>query len=103
MTTVSDDVHLLFCLLKKGYSTVSTWFTYIVECADQTLYTGITTDLEKRIATHNKGQGSKYTRTRLPVRIVWSQAQENESAARKLELAIKRLTKIQKERFIYGN
>lgn len=76
------------------------WTVYIVRCADRSLYTGISTDLEKRLARHAMGKASKYTRSRLPVRLVWSAAARSESAARKKEAAIKRLTKERKEALV---
>ncbi len=71
-------------------------YTYIVECADGTLYTGWTASLEKRLAAHNAGTGAKYTRNRLPVRLVYWECQENQSAAQKREAGIKRLRRCQK-------
>ena len=47
------------------------WFVYIVECSDKTLYTGISTDVDKRINTHNNGKGAKYTKYKLPVKLVY--------------------------------
>lgn len=72
------------------------WITYIVECSEGSLYTGITTDMAKRIALHNKGTASKYTRSKLPVSVVWHEAQPDESSARKREAEIKKLTKSKK-------
>ncbi|HUW50733.1 MAG TPA: GIY-YIG nuclease family protein [Sulfuricella sp.] len=70
---------------------MSGWHCYILECADGTLYTGITNDLEKRLAAHNSGTASKYTRSRLPVKPVFTEAQPDRSAASRRELEIKRL------------
>jgi putative endonuclease len=70
---------------------MSQWFVYMLRCCDGSLYTGITTDLEKRVQTHNKGDGAAYTRSRLPVVVVWSEAVESESAARKREYQIKNM------------
>lgn len=72
------------------------WFCYILECSDGTLYTGITNDLEMRIKTHNLGNGAKYTRNRLPVKLKWSKIVENRSEASKLEYRIKKLNRSQK-------
>jgi len=69
------------------------WWVYIVECADGTLYTGITTNLEARIKTHNAGKGAKYTRTRLPVKCLWSQPSETRSTASREEWRIKGLSR----------
>lgn len=76
-------------------------YVYIVECADKTLYTGITTDLVRREFEHNFSEKSaKYTRIRRPVKIVFSQACENRSQASKLEYKIKQLTKVKKLQII---
>lgn len=72
------------------------WFCYILRCADDTLYTGITNDLEKRFATHNAGTASKYTRTRGPVQLVFVEDCADRSAASKREMAIKNLTRAEK-------
>ncbi len=75
-------------------------YVYILECADNTLYAGYTTDLDKRIKVHNKGKGAKYTRARLPVKLVYSEIAENKSDALKREYKIKHLTRKQKEELI---
>lgn len=72
------------------------WFVYIVKCYDGSLYTGITKDIEKRIIDHNNKKGSKYTRSRLPVLLVYHEKYESKSDASKRELLIKQLTKTQK-------
>lgn len=65
---------------------------YILKCADGTLYTGITNDLKKRLAAHNSGKtGAKYTRSRRPVKLVYSENKRTKSAALKREIAIKKL------------
>lgn len=76
---------------------MSPWFVYIVRCADGSLYTGIAVDVDERIKKHNAGLGAKYTRSRKPVRLVWSERVESESAARIREIEIKKLTKELKE------
>jgi putative endonuclease len=68
----------------------------MLECSDSTIYTGITNDLERRIKVHNSGKGSKYVKTRLPVKLVWSIESENRSEASKLEIKIKKLSRVQK-------
>ncbi len=73
---------------------------YIVECADKTLYTGWSTDVARRVKEHNAGRGAKYTRTRGPVRLVYTEAQPNRSAAMKRELQIKRMSRARKLRLI---
>jgi len=69
----------------------ATWFDYIIRCADGSLYTGITTDLKRRCNQHNAGTASRYTRSRLPVRLVYHEIQATRSLALKRELAIKAL------------
>ena len=76
------------------------WSVYILRCADNTLYTGVATDLDARLATHNAGKGAKYTRGRLPVKLVYREAVRGRSAALKREHAIKRLTRAAKRRLI---
>jgi putative endonuclease len=71
-------------------------YTYIVQCADGTLYTGWTVDLEKRLAAHNGGMGAKYTSRRVPVVLVYWEWQENQSTAQKREARIKRLPRSKK-------
>lgn len=73
-------------------------FAYMLECADGTLYTGWTLDLEKRVAAHNAGKGAKYTRARTPVRLVYAETLASEQLARQRECAIKRLTRAEKLR-----
>ena len=73
-----------------------TWFCYLLRCADDTLYCGITNDLTKRLAAHNAGTAAKYTRTRIPVELVFSETCDDRSVASKRELAIKRLTREKK-------
>ncbi|MCC7522956.1 GIY-YIG nuclease family protein [Candidatus Uhrbacteria bacterium] len=77
-----------------------TWFVYILRCKDKSLYTGITIDVTARIAVHNSGRGAAYTRGRVPVKLLWSERQKSESAARKLEAKIKKWKKSEKEAFI---
>lgn len=72
------------------------WHCYILECADGTLYTGITNDLEKRLAAHNNGTASKYTRSRLPVRLVFTEDQPDRAAASRREVRIKQLSRAEK-------
>ncbi len=67
------------------------WFVYIVECADATLYTGITNDLDARIATHNSGKGARYTAARGPVELKWSIPAKDRSEATRLENEIKKM------------
>ena len=69
------------------------WQIYIIECRDGSLYTGITIDLEKRLAAHNAGKGAKYTTSRRPVRLVYREGAANRSEASKRENAIKKLNR----------
>jgi len=72
------------------------WYVYILKCADGTLYTGITNDLEARLKKHNSGKGAKYTRGRTPVEIVHSQQWSDKSRALKAEFSLKKKTRAQK-------
>jgi putative endonuclease len=73
------------------------WFVYLVRCRGGSLYCGITKDVAARIVAHNAGTGAKYTRSRGPVTLAWSKRTRGESSARRLEYAIKQMTKLQKE------
>lgn len=73
-----------------------TWFVYILKCADDTLYTGITTDCQRREQQHNAKKGAKYTRVRTPVVLLYKEIAENRSEATKREIAIKKLSREQK-------
>jgi len=79
---------------------MSDWKIYIIKCADGTLYTGITTDLERRIEEHNAGTGARYTRARGPVELAWSESADTQSAALRREAEIKKMTRQQKLRLI---
>lgn len=72
------------------------WFVYIAKCADGTLYTGITKDVDRRCQQHNAGTASRYTRSRLPVVVMYQEAHANRSSALKREAAIKALSRRQK-------
>lgn len=76
------------------------WEAYILLCSDGTFYTGIARDAEKRMQTHNSGKGAKYTRSRLPVRMVYRETCTDHSEALKREAAIKRMTRAEKEKLI---
>ena len=79
---------------------VAGWIVYILECADGTLYTGITVDLPRRLAAHQSGAASKYTRARLPVRIIHQEAHPTRSSALRREAFIKSLTRGDKRALI---
>lgn len=72
------------------------WFVYILRCRDDTLYTGITEDIPRRMETHNSGKGAKYTRGRGPVELVYQEEFSTKGEALKREFAIKQLTRPQK-------
>jgi len=75
-------------------------YVYILECADNSLYAGYTNDLDNRLKVHNQGKGAKYTRGRLPVKLVYSENIENKSDALKREYQIKRMTRKRKVELI---
>ena len=76
------------------------WYIYILRCGDDTLYTGITDDVEKRFAAHCTGKGAKYTRGRGPLTLVYTEEVEDKSAALKREHAIKKLPRAEKLKLI---
>lgn len=76
------------------------WHLYIVECRDGSLYTGITNDLNRRIAAHNEGTGARFTRGRRPVRLIYTEILPDRSAATKRELQIKKLSRAEKLQMI---
>ncbi len=75
-------------------------FVYIVECRDGTLYTGYTTDVERRLEEHNCGEGAKYTRGRYPVELRYTESFSSRSSAQKKEYQIKQLPRKEKEELI---
>ncbi len=76
------------------------WFLYILQCVDGSLYTGITHDLDSRVEMHSKGRGAKYTRSRLPLAMVYSEKCRNRVAAMVRECAIKGLSRAEKDKLI---
>ena len=91
---------LLF-LAERLYSMMeSKWYLYILRCGDETLYTGITTDVEKRFAQHCSGKGAKYTRGRGPLELVYREECGDHSQALKREWEIKKLSRQEKMRLI---
>jgi putative endonuclease len=74
------------------------WFCYVLECADGTLYTGIARSLEKRLAMHNRGRASRYTRGRLPVRLLYAEPHPDRSAASRREMQVKKMSRARKRR-----
>jgi predicted GIY-YIG superfamily endonuclease len=79
---------------------VERWFVYILRCADGSLYTGITNDVSRRCERHNAGAGSRYTRSRLPIRMEYQEPHATRGLALKRELAIKALSRPEKEALI---
>jgi len=75
-------------------------YVYVVACADGSLYTGYTTDVERRVAEHNAGEGAKYTRGRTPVEVVHVESFDTQSAAMSREYEIKQLSRTRKERLV---
>lgn len=80
----------------------SPWTVYVVRCANGALYTGITNNLAARIADHNAGRGAKYTAAFGPVELVWKKRKKNRSTASKLEAAIKKLSRKEKDALCSG-
>jgi putative endonuclease len=75
-----------------------TCYCYIVECVDGTYYTGWAVDPERRVAVHNKGRGAKYTKMRLPVKLVYIEEMPDRKSAMKREIAIKKMTRERKKK-----
>ena len=78
-------------------SSGDTWFVYVVRCADDSLYTGVTKDVSRRCEQHNAGTASRYTRSRLPVSLAYHEASASQSLALKRELKIKAMSRQEKE------
>jgi predicted GIY-YIG superfamily endonuclease len=76
------------------------WLVYLLRCSDGSLYTGITNDLPKRLKAHAAGKASRYTRSRLPVKLAYTEPRRSKSAALKREVAIKRLRRAEKDRLL---
>jgi len=79
------------------------WRVYVLRCGDGSLYTGATNDLERRVGAHACGKGGRYTRSRLPVVLVWSARARDRSAALRREAALKRLTRPEKLALVRGS
>ena len=89
----------LFGVLKLDKS----YYVYIIRCADGTLYTGSTDDVQRRLEVHRSGKGAKYTRGRGPLELVYSEQVKSWSQALRRESEIKKMTRLQKEEMIKGN
>ncbi|MHB1038501.1 MAG: GIY-YIG nuclease family protein [Pirellulales bacterium] len=81
---------------ESGYK----WFVYLLRCGDGSLYTGITRDVTRRCEQHNAGTASRYTRSRLPVALVYQEPQASQSLALKREATIKAMSRLEKESLI---
>ena len=79
---------------------MSDHYVYVLECADGTFYTGYTTDVERRVAEHDAGEGAKYTRGRTPVELVYTERFDSRSAAMSREYELKQLSRPAKERLV---
>jgi len=86
----------------QGKLNTMPWYLYIVKCRDESLYTGITTDISRRIKEHNGKKGAFYTKNKTPVELVYQETMLGQSEARKREACIKRLTRPQKLALIMG-
>lgn len=78
------------------------WFVYILLCSDNSFYIGITNDIPKRVILHNSGKGSKYVRSKLPAKLIYSEKYSSKSEARKKEIQLKGWTRIKKKLLIEG-
>lgn len=78
-------------------------YMYVVECRDGSYYTGYTTDIKKRVAVHNSGKGAKYTRARLPVKLIYAQGFDSKEEAMSAEALLKRKKRPQKESYLNDN
>lgn len=81
---------------------MESWSTYLLKCSDSSLYCGVTNDLEKRLASHNQGTGSKYTRSRIPVKLAAVRHKLSKSEAYKLEYIIKKTRTDKKIKTLLG-
>jgi predicted GIY-YIG superfamily endonuclease len=88
---------------KKRRKKAAAWLLYVLKCRDNTLYIGITTDVSRRVQQHNSGAGSHYTRSRLPVKLIFSEPCCCRSQALKKEYAMKQLSRKEKEEYIGDN
>ena len=79
------------------------WIVYILQCGDGTLYTGITNDMDRRVAEHEAGQGAKYTRGRRPFQLVYMEVCEGRGSASKREMEIKSLNRDEKLKLVSGS
>ena len=85
---------------KKRRKKAAAWLLYVLKCRDNTLYTGITLDVLRRVQQHNSGIASHYTRSRIPVKLIFSEPCRGRSQALKKEYAMKQLSRKEKEEYI---
>ena len=78
-------------------------YMYVVECCDGSYYTGYTTDVKRRVAIHNSGKGAKYTRARLPVKLIYAEGFDSKEEAMSAEALLKRKKRPQKESYLNDN
>lgn len=78
------------------------WYVYMLRCARNSLYTGITTDVERRVEEHSNGKGGSFTRSHLPVELVYTEKQKDRPAALRREIEIKSMSKTRKEQIATG-
>lgn len=88
--------------MKEKFTRKQLFYVYILECQNGTYYTGYTNDLQKRVDRHNKGLASKYTRSKLPVKLVWNKICKNQKSAMRMEKTIKGLKREDKKRIVQG-
>ncbi|MDX6768601.1 MAG: GIY-YIG nuclease family protein [Elusimicrobiota bacterium] len=88
--------------MKSRRGAPAEWSVYIVRCGDDSLYTGVAKDVAARVEAHNAGRGAAYTRSRLPVSLVWSKEGFTRSAALSREAAVKRLPRALKQALAAG-
>ena len=87
--------------MKQGWNmSDSFWYVYVLQCSDGSLYCGITTDVDRRFSEHQTGVGAKYTRAKLPVKLLVYWTEDNRSDATKVEIAFKKRTRKKKLQFI---
>ena len=103
---IRNNQHVLICrpfpmsTIKKLPKLSKRWHLYIVRCSDDTLYTGITNNVDRRIAMHNSGTASRYTRSRRPVALIYQERCRDRSSALRKEFRMKALSRLEKERYI---
>ncbi len=100
---VSKAFGILLLRPRRTTNINSMWYVYIICCSDNSLYTGVTTDVSRRVKAHNEKSGGSYTRTRTPVKLVYQEPQPDRSSALKREAQIKRWSRDKKLARIKGD